>query len=142
MEGDESPYIIRGFIMEENSGRGKEIQKKLDVSKLVSIIPSPTELRREEKKIIEKRIRIKYDESLAENHAKISKELAKLLSINENDLIEIVVAGKKRFVFRAEIVDDLEMNIVLCYPEELREKGVADNSIATVRKYRKEDKLS
>ena len=111
--------------------------KKIDVSKLVSIIPSPSELRREEKKIVEKRIRIRYDESLPENTAKISKELANLLGIGENDLIEVVVAGRKKFVFKPLIVEDLDPNIVLCYPRELREKGVADKSIATVRKHRK-----
>ncbi len=127
---------------EKTSSEETKPTKKIDVSKLVSIIPSPSELRREEKKIVEKRIRIRYDDSLPENTARLSKELAKLLNIGEDDLIEIVVAGRKKFVFKPEIVDGLDPNIVFCYPEELREKGVADNSIATVRKHRREASTS
>ncbi len=123
---------------EEKKEDVKEIvKKKVDVSKLVSIIPPPSQLKQQTKKIVEKRIRIKYDESLPENTARVSKELAKLIGISENDSIEIVVAGKKKFVFRALIVDDIESNTVYCYPEELRENGVADNSIATIRRARK-----
>ena len=127
--------------MEENVEKREEKEgevkpKKIDVSKLVSIVPPPTELKREEKRFTEKRIRIRYDESLPEDQAKISKELARFLNIGENDLVEVVVAGKKKFVFKPIIVDDLDPNIAMCYPEKLRENGVADNSIATIRKYR------
>jgi len=121
---------------ESKEGRRPEASsRKVDVSKLVSIIPPPSELKkREEKKIIEKRIRIRYDESLPEGVARLSKELASYLGINENDLIEIVVGGKRKFVFKTVIDEKVEANTVYCYPEELRERGVADYSIATVRK--------
>ncbi|OYT37193.1 MAG: hypothetical protein B6U89_07730 [Desulfurococcales archaeon ex4484_58] len=129
-------------MFKENTGEKKESRnevkeaKKVDVSKLVSIIPPPSELRRKETRITEKRIRIRYDESLAENTAKISKKLAETIGVKEDDQIEIVVAGKKKFIFKATISGDVEENQVYCYPEELREKGVADNSIATIRKHR------
>ena len=122
----------------EKMGEEEEVKsvKRVDVSKLVSIIPPPSELKREEKRITEKRIRIRYDESLQEDQAKLSKELAKFLGISEDDQVEIVVAGRKKFVFKPIVVDELDPNTVMCYPEKLRESGVADNSIATIRKYR------
>lgn len=113
-----------------------ESPRKIDVSKLVSIIPSPSELWREEKKLTEKRIRVKYEESLPENTAKISSELAKALDISKDDYVEIVVSGKKKFIYKIIIEDGLDPNIVYCNPSELSVKGVADNSIATIRKHR------
>lgn len=113
----------------------KEPVKKVDIKKLVSIIPPASELKRKQKVLREKRIRIKYDETLAENTAKVPKDLAEALGIKEGDTIEIVVAGKKKFLFKAIIIDETGTNYVYCYPEELREKGVADNSIATLRKH-------
>jgi len=132
---------VRRENMEEKTekmGEEEEVKsvKRVDVSKLVSIIPPPSELKREEKRITEKRIRIRYDESLQEDQAKLSKELAKFLGISEDDQVEIVVAGRKKFVFKPIVVDELDPNTVMCYPEKLRESGVADNSIATIRKYR------
>ncbi|ADI32426.1 hypothetical protein [Staphylothermus hellenicus] len=112
-----------------------ETGKKVDIKKLVSIIPPASELRRKQKVLREKRIRIKYDESLPENTAKVPKDLAEALGIKEDDTIEIVIAGKKKFMFKAVIIDETGTNLVYCYPEELREKGVADNSIATLRKH-------
>ncbi len=109
--------------------------QKIDIKKLVSIVPPASELRRRQKLLREKRIRIKYDESLPEGAAKIPKDLAKMLGINDGDKIEIVVAGKKKFVFTATIIDETGTNYVYVYPAELEEKGVADNSIATLRKY-------
>lgn len=110
--------------------------RKIDVSKLVSIIPPPSELWREEKRLSEKRIRVKYEEKLPENVAKISSELAKSLDISKDDYVEIVVAGKKKFVYKVVIEDGIDPNIVYCNPSELSVKGVADNSIATIRKYK------
>ncbi|ABN70228.1 conserved hypothetical protein [Staphylothermus marinus F1] len=112
-----------------------EPAKKVDVKKLVSIIPPASELRRKQKILREKRIRIKYDDSLPENTAKVPKDLAEALGIKEGDTIEIVIAGKKKFLFKAIIIEEAGTNLVYCYPEELREKGVADNSIATLRKH-------
>lgn len=114
---------------------GAKPQQKIDIKKLVSIVPPASELRRRQKLLREKRIRIKYDDNLPEGVAKVPKELAKMLGINDGDKIEIVVAGKKKFVFTATIIDEPGTNNVYVYPAELEEKGVADNSIATLRKY-------
>jgi len=122
--------------MEEEKKETSTPSKKIDVSKLVSIIPSPAELRGEEKKITEKRIRVKYDETLPAGYAKFSKKLAELLGITENDMVEIVVAGRKKFIYKSMIVEDTDVNTVYCNPSELKPNGVADNSIATIRKYK------
>ncbi len=113
----------------------QEEQPKIDIKKLVSIVPPASELKKKTKVLKEKRIRIKFDESLPEGASRVPKELAKLLGIEEGDKIEIVVAGRKKFIFTAQIVEEPGVNFVYVYPEELREKGVADNSIATIRRH-------
>ncbi len=123
---------------EKNKGeeeKKEEVVKKVDIKKLVSIIPPASELRRKQKVLKEKRIRIRYDESLPEGSARVPKDLASMLGIKNGDIIEIVIAGKKKFLFKAEIIEETGTNTVYCYPEELRENGVADNSIATLRRH-------
>ena len=110
-------------------------KKKIDVAKLLSIIPPASELKRKEIKLKEKRIRVRYDESLPPNTIRLSKHLAQLLGINEGDLVEIVVAGRHKFTYNALVIDEGNVNEVHCNPEELKERGVADNSIATIRKH-------
>ncbi len=110
-------------------------QPKIDIKKLVSIVPPASELKKKTKVLKEKRIRIKFDESLPEGASKVPKDLARMLGIKEGDKIEIVVAGRKKFIFTALIIEESGVNYVYVYPEELREKGVADNSIATIRKH-------
>lgn len=106
---------------------------KVDVSKLIAIIPSATELKSSKKILQEKRIRIKFEKSLTKPVARIPAHIASDLGIKPGDLVEIVVAGKKKALFTAEVVDSTE-NTVVVYPEELEKQGVADNSIATIRK--------
>ncbi len=123
---------------EETEGETKQqpvVGKKVDISKLVSIIPPASQLRRKEAKVREKRIRIRYDESTPQGCVKIPAKLAEILGINEGELVDIVVAGRHKFVYKAIVIEEDSINNVYCHPEELREKGVADNSIATVRKH-------
>ncbi len=110
-------------------------QRKIDISKLVSIIPPATELRKRETRIREKRIRVRWDENTPLGSVKIHKELAESLGIKEGNMVEIVVAGRHKFIYKAILVEEGEVNEVYCNPEELRERGVADKSIATVRKH-------
>ncbi len=125
-------------IKKAGTGQEEVQRKKVDVSKLVSIIPPASELRRKEVRVREKRIRVRYDDALAVGAVKLSKELAKMLGINEGDKVEIVVAGRHKFIYTAVLTDEGGINEVYCNPEELRERGVADNSIATIRKHRGE----
>ena len=107
---------------------------KKSIRELVDLVPSPSELKARIKKLREKRVRLKYDSSLEPEQAKIHPDLAKELDIQ--DKLEIVVAGRHRFVFKAIIDESAEYNRVHVNPDLMEEHGVADNSIATVRAYR------
>jgi len=91
------------------------------------------------KSIVQKRIRIKYDPSLKRDEARLNTRLANELNIS--DKLEIVVAGRHRFVFKAIIDDEAEYNRVYVNPELMEEHGVADNSIATLRSYKGSEAL-
>ncbi len=124
---------------EKKEGSGEEaavVQKKTDIVKLLSIIPPASELKRKETRIREKRVRVKWDESIPLGQVRINKELAEMLGIKEGDDVEIVIAGRHKFVYKAVIIDEPNRNIVYTNPAEMREEGVADNSIATIRRAR------
>jgi bifunctional DNA-binding transcriptional regulator/antitoxin component of YhaV-PrlF toxin-antitoxin module len=108
---------------------------KVDISRLLAIVPSVAELREEKKVLQEKRIRIRFDRSLVKPVAIVPTSIARELDIKTGDAVEIVVAGKKKAVFTAQVEDRGE-NVVIVYPAELEKQGVADNSIATIRKAR------
>ncbi|MEB2836014.1 MAG: hypothetical protein GSR80_001223 [Desulfurococcales archaeon] len=112
---------------------------KADVKAALSLIPPASALKSEERRLTEKRIRLRYDASLEPEEAKVNPQLAKELGIE--DKLEIVVAGRHRFVFRAIIDDEVEYNRVHVNPDLMEENGIADNSIATVRSYRGTEKL-
>lgn len=112
---------------------------KKSIKELVDLVPSPGELKARIKKLKEKRIRLKYDPSLEPEQAKIHPDLAKELDIQ--DKLEIVVAGRHRFVFKAIIDESAEYNRVHVNPDLMEEHGVADNSIATVRSYKGSEAL-
>lgn len=120
--------------MSSDEVKKEALVKKTDVSKLVSIIPPASELFKKEKVISEKRIRVKYDQSLPEDQLKIHKDLATMLGLKQGDSVELVVAGKKKLVFKAVIADNVDQEVVFCNPNILVKNGVADNSIVTVRK--------
>lgn len=122
---------------EEKKSAEEPVVRRIDVSKVVSVIPPASELFKKEKPLVEKRIRVRYDESLSEDVAKIHKDLANALGVTDKDLIEIVVAGRRKFVYKPLIVDNIDVEAVYCNPINLRKNGVADNSIATVRKAQK-----
>jgi len=128
----------------EAAGEAQEEEVKPDkpkgpISKILEVIPPASALKARERKLREKRVRIKYDPSLDREQAKIHPSLAKELGIT--DLLEIVVAGRHRFVFKAIIDESAEENRVHVNPDLMEEHGVADGSIATVRAYRGTEKL-
>ncbi len=112
---------------------------KADVKAALSLIPPASALKSEERRLTEKRIRLRYDASLEPEEAKVNPRLAKELGIE--DKLEIVVAGRHRFVFRAIVDDEVEYNRVHVNPDLMEENGIADNSIATVRAYRGSERL-
>jgi hypothetical protein len=112
---------------------------KIDVKSAIALIPPASALKAKEKKLREKRIRLKYDYSLKPDEAKINSKLAKELGVE--DKIEIVVAGRHRFAFKAIIDDEIDYNRVHVNPDLMEENGIADNSIATVRAYKGGEQL-
>jgi len=123
---------VSGALTKEQKpfeGRG---ERKVDVKKLVAVIPPPSMLfgargRRQR----EKRIRLRYAEDVKREEARVPKRLAEELGIR--DALEITVAGKKRFRFKAVIDERLGGDYVYVNPELMRENGIADNSICTIR---------
>ncbi|RLG76793.1 MAG: hypothetical protein DRO12_03835 [Thermoprotei archaeon] len=110
----------------------EKAQQKVDIKKLVAVVPPPTMLfGGKAKKVREKRIRLRYDNSVKPDEAKISKRLAEELGIK--DMLEITVAGKKRFRFKAIIIDSALGDYVFVNPDLMKENGIADNSICTIR---------
>ncbi len=103
------------------------------VSKLIDLIPPASALKEARKTLREKRVRIRYDPSVKPDSAKLSSSLASLLGVV--DRIELVVAGRAKFVLNAVVDDSVEPDRVHVNPDVMREEGVSDNSIATVRAY-------
>ncbi|BAA80645.2 conserved hypothetical protein [Aeropyrum pernix K1] len=116
----------------------KPDRPKAPISRLVEMVPSASSLR-EERRPREKRIRLRYDPRLKPEEARISPSLAKELGIE--DFLEITVAHRHRFAFKAIIDEEAEPNRVYVNPDLMEEHGIADNSIATVRPYRGGEKL-
>jgi len=111
-------------------------EEKLDVKKLVAVIPPPSMLRAKKQTTVrEKRIRLRYSEDIPQDQAKICSKLAKELGIE--DVLEITVAGKKRFRFKAVIDDSVPYDYVIVNAELMRRYGVADNSMCTIRRGQK-----
>ena len=105
----------------------------VDIKKLLAVVPPPPTLLAKEKKSTtrEKRVRLVYDPAVAKDEAKISKALAEELNITQ--FLEISVAGKKRFKFKAVVVDSIPSDVVYVNPEPMKIHGIANNSICTIR---------
>lgn len=119
----------------------KQEEKKKDIKALVAIIPPASQvLGRKEKKLAEKRIRVRRKPNIKPEHAYINPQLAKELGITE--YLEIVVARRHHLAFKAIQDENVPPNEVWCNEDLLREEGIADNSIATIRRTEKPAKLS
>ncbi len=127
---------------EKKQSREHEEAPKLEkpnLPRMLAVIPPASAIKSRSKKVTEKRIRLKYDYSLEPEEAKISPSLARELGITE--LLEITVAGRHRFAFKAIIDEEVEENRVHVNPDLMEEHGISDNSIATVRPYKGSEKL-
>lgn len=119
----------------ESKEAGKEV--KIDVSKLVAIIPPASEIIEKKKgfSVSEKRVRIRFERGLNKPVARIPSLVAQLIGVKNGDTVEVVVSGRKKALFTAEVFDAKPgEEVVYVYPAELEKQGVADNSIATIRK--------
>ncbi len=125
--------VLLGLSIEDNSieNNMKDEKGKRDIKSLISIIPPADQLKETVKKIREKRIRVRYG-NVKPNQLLINPKLVKDLSLEGKAVI--VVGGKKRFLL--EIVEDekVPVNEAFMNMELMKENGIADNSIATVRK--------
>lgn len=107
-------------------------QEKVDLKKLLAVIPPPTEvLGKKQQSIKEKRVRLLYDDNISEDEARISPILAKELGVKE--CIEVSVAGRKRFKFKVYIDDNASPEHVYVNSGLMKKNGIANNSICTVR---------
>ncbi len=111
----------------------REVVGEKRISRLIDIIPPASALKETRKVLKEKRIRIKYDPSVKPDSAKLNSSLAKVLNVT--DKIELVVAGRAKFVLNAVVDDGIEADRVHVNPDVMRREGVSDNSIATIRAY-------
>jgi len=111
-------------------------EKKKDIRALVAVVPPASEvIGRKEKKLSERRIRVRRKPHIKPEYAYINPQLAKELDIK--DYLEIVIARRHRLAFKAILDETVPINEVWCNEDLLRDKGIADNSIATVRKTEK-----
>ncbi|MEM4035288.1 MAG: hypothetical protein QXU97_01535 [Fervidicoccaceae archaeon] len=121
----------REFDEEKTSSDVIEL-KKHDLKTLLSVIPPAVQLRAEKKaRSLEKRIRVKYGD-VGRDQIAVGKELSKELELGEEAYL--TVAGRKRFLLKVIVREDLPAGLVLVNGDLMRENGVADNSIATLRR--------
>lgn len=80
---------------------------------------------------VEKRLRIRRIEGVVEGEAKINPKAAEFLKIG--DELEVVLVGKRKFTFKAVLSGATPISEVWINPMEAKAKGIAENSIATVR---------
>jgi len=114
------------------SEKTAEEGKKRDIKALVAIIPPATQLRRRESsKVKEKRIRVRLKSDVKEGELHISPSLAQELDIK--DSAELSVPGKKKMRFKVILNEGVPLGEVWVNEEVMKERGVADNTLATVR---------
>jgi len=114
------------------SEKTAEEDKKRDIKALVAIIPPATQLRRRESsKVKEKRIRVRLKPDVKEGELHISPSLAQELDLK--DSAELSVPGKKKMRFKAILNEGVPSGEVWVNEEVMKERGVADNTLATVR---------
>ncbi len=79
-------------------------------------------------------MRVKKNDNVKVGEVKINPQTAAQLRIA--DSLEVVIAGKRKLVLKAQLAGDVPPNEVWACPEDMVSKGVADNSIATIRAYK------
>lgn len=111
-----------------------ESEPKISVIDTLKVIPPPSMLRESRKKqVAEKRIRVRRIENVEEGKAKINPILAKELGIGD-DMIEIVVAGRKSLQLSPILDEGVPQNEVWVNAGVLKTYGIADNTIATIKR--------
>ena len=80
----------------------------------------------------EKRIRIRSRDDVIAGNSKMSSKMAEQLGVSDD--VEAIVSGKWKGQWKVALVESVPANEIWMNGEELKAKGIADNTIATIRK--------
>jgi len=80
----------------------------------------------------EKRLRVRRVDGIDSGMAKMNSNMMKQLQIS--DKIEIVIAGKRKCILTVLADDNVPEREVWANPNQMASLGIADNSIATIRR--------
>ncbi len=81
---------------------------------------------------VERRLRLRRRDDVNPGMAKMNPKTMTELGVT--DTLEVVIAGKKRYRFKVLPLDAVPEREVWLNEDELREQGIADNTIATCRR--------
>ncbi len=84
--------------------------------------------------LAEKRMRIRSREDVASENSKMNSKIAEQLGVS--DEVEAIVSGKWKGKWKVSLTESIPANEIWMNGEELKAKGIADNTIATIRKPR------
>ncbi len=80
----------------------------------------------------EKRMRIRNREDVTAGNSKMNSKMAEQLGVS--DEVEAIVSGKWKGKWKVALTESVPANEIWMNGEELKAKGIADNTIATIRK--------
>jgi|BEDMetMinimDraft_2_1075160.scaffolds.fasta_scaffold05529_2 hypothetical protein len=80
----------------------------------------------------EKRLRLVLSDDIKEGKAKMNEKIANELGIA--DKLEAVVGGKKKIVFNVILSSEVPPEQVIINTSEAKTYGIANNTIATIRR--------
>ncbi|RLE48836.1 MAG: hypothetical protein DRJ18_01105 [Candidatus Methanomethylicota archaeon] len=80
----------------------------------------------------ERRLRVRRKPEIEPGNAKMNPQMMQELQIA--DEIEVVISGKRKCILSVRPDGKVPLREVWASAEEMRELGIADNSIATIRR--------
>jgi hypothetical protein len=117
-------------VVEPVSSEGGEVGKKRDIKALLSVVPPAEALKKQRGQgVRERRIKLRYGEAVKQGTLHINPALAKELSIT--DYAEVSVHGRR--VRLKVVLDEGVPPSEVWGSSDLRNYGIADNSIVTLR---------
>ncbi len=80
----------------------------------------------------EKRMRIRSREDVIAGNSKMNSKMGEQLGVS--DEVEAIVSRKWKGKWKVALTESVAANEIWMNGEELKAKGIADNTIATIRK--------
>ncbi|RLE54393.1 MAG: hypothetical protein DRJ26_02005 [Candidatus Methanomethylicota archaeon] len=80
----------------------------------------------------ERRLRVRRKPEIEPGKARMNPQMMQELQIT--DEIEVVISGKRKCILTVRADEKVPLREVWASAEEMRELGIADNSIATIRR--------